>query len=136
MAHELGHQKRGHVPKEVGWFALFSLVIAGGVALATRRRGGMFEPRAVPVALLVYVTLQFIATPLHNAITRRYEREADWVALRSARAPATQRAMLIKLATFTQSDPDPPTWEYVLFDDHPTFAQRIALTNAWQAHPR
>jgi hypothetical protein len=47
----------------------------------------MFEPRAVPVALLVYVTLQFIATPLHNAITRRYEREADWVALRSAGAP-------------------------------------------------
>ena len=131
MAHELGHQKRGHIPKEVGWFALFSLVIAGGVALATRRRGGMFEPRAVPVALLVYVTLQFIATPLHNAITRRYEREADWIALRSARAPATQRAMLIKLAVLTQSDPDPPTWEYVLFDDHPTFAQRIALTNAW-----
>jgi STE24 endopeptidase len=95
----------------------------------------MFEPRAVPVALVVYVSLQFIATPLNNAITRRYEREADWVALRSARAPATQRAMLIKLATLTQSDPDPPTWEYILFDNHPTFAQRVALTNAWQAHP-
>jgi hypothetical protein len=30
--------------------------------------------------------------------------------------------MLIKLAKLTKSDPDPPTWEYILFDDHPTFA--------------
>ena len=33
------------------------------IALATRRRGGMYEPRAVPLALLVVVVLQIAVTP-------------------------------------------------------------------------
>jgi STE24 endopeptidase len=131
IAHELGHAKRNHVLKEVGWFALFSFLIAGSVALATRGRGGMREPRAVPVALLVYAVLQLAVLPLHNAVTRRYEREADWIALSTTHDPATQRAMLVRLAVQAQADPDPPAWEYLLFDDHPTIAQRIALANGY-----
>jgi hypothetical protein len=34
------------------------------------------------------------------------------------------------------SDPSPPTWAYVLFTDHPTLMQRIAMAKAWQARNR
>jgi hypothetical protein len=32
--------------------------------------------------------------------------------------------------------PDPPTWDYLLFEDHPTVLQRIAMARAWQARNR
>jgi STE24 endopeptidase len=133
LAHELGHLKRDHILKEVGWYALFSLVIAVAVALATRRRGGMYEARAIPVALFVYVALQFVATPVHNVISRRYEQEADWISLQTTRDPAAERSMFRRLAVLAQADPSPPTWAYVLFADHPTMAQRLAMVDAWQA---
>ena len=132
LAHELGHLQRNHLLKKISWFTLFSLVIAAAVAAATRRRGGMYAARAVPLALFIYVALQFIASPLANVISRRYEREADWIALRSARDPATQRSMLTKLTLIVSDDPNPPTWEYVMLADHPTAVQRLALANAWQ----
>jgi hypothetical protein len=37
------------------------------------------------------------------------------------------------LAITSSSDPDPPTWSYVLFADHPTIVQRIAMADAWQS---
>ena len=52
LAHELGHHSRDHIWKGFGWYALFALPIAFVIALATRRRGGMYDPRAVPLALL------------------------------------------------------------------------------------
>ena len=30
------------------------------------------------------------------------------------------------------SEPDPPTWDYVLLENHPTIAQRIAMVQAWR----
>jgi STE24 endopeptidase len=133
VAHELGHVKRNHVLKEVAWYALFSLVIALAVALATRRRGGMFEPRAVPVALFVYIALQFVATPVHNVISRSYEREADWISLQTTRDSSAEASMFQRLAVLAQADPSPPSWAYVMFADHPTITQRLAMVEAWRA---
>src|SRR5579862_5742174 len=44
MAHELGHARSRHVLKDIGWYALVMFPIALGVALATRRRGGLRNP--------------------------------------------------------------------------------------------
>jgi STE24 endopeptidase len=103
------------------------------IALATRGRGGMYEPRAVPVAILVAVAAQIAIGPLQNVVTRRIEAEADWVALETTRDPAAARKSFEDLATTSLSDPRPPSLFYVLDENHPTIMQRIAMVDAWAA---
>jgi STE24 endopeptidase len=134
VAHELGHVAHRHVLKGVAWLALFLTPIAGLVALAVGGRGGMARPEAVPVALLVFVALIVLVTPARNVISRRMEAEADWSALSATRDPAADRALLRGLAGKSLSDPDPPTWSYVLNATHPTIMQRLALAYAWEAN--
>jgi STE24 endopeptidase len=133
VAHELGHIAHHHILKRVGWLVLFLLPAAGLVAFFTRRRGGMARPEAVPVALFVFVVLQLVTTPLTNIVSRRDEAEADWSALRATRDPADARALFRDLARTSLANPDPPAWSYVLFEDHPTIVQRLAIVDAWQA---
>lgn len=133
IAHELGHAKRNHIWKSIAWFALFALPGAFIVSRVTRRRGGMGEPAAVPLALLTLVVLQLIALPVRNAITRRMEAEADWLALRTTRDPRAASALFEQFVPTALSNPNPPSWEYLLAYDHPTVDQRIAMARAWAA---
>lgn len=135
LAHELGHLAHHHTLERVGWLVLFLLPAAGLVAYFTRARGGMARPEAVPVALLVFVVIQLLAAPLLNIVSRREEAEADWSALRATHDPAAARALFRTLALTSNADPDPPTWAYVIGENHPTIMQRIAMLQAWEASP-
>jgi STE24 endopeptidase len=137
VAHELGHVSRDDVLKSVGWFALFALPTALAIAVATRRRGGMARPEAVPVALLVLIVLQLAAGPLENIRSRRVEAQADWSALQATHDPAAARALFEHFAHLARQEPNPPTWAYILNADHPTLMQRLSMVAAWEArHPR
>lgn len=136
LAHEVAHLAHDDSLKQVGWLALFLIPTLGLIALATRRSGGMAQPEAVPVALLVLVALQLLAAPALNTVTRRQEAAADWGALQATRDPAADREAMRQLATKSLSDPDPPGWMYFLDYDHPTIMQRIEMAEAWAArHP-
>ena len=129
VAHEFGHVKRNHVLKGVGWFGLAIVPTAFLIALATRRRGGMYAPEAVPVAIFVLIAVQVATIPLQNVVSRHVEAEADWIALQTTRDPAAAGGAFHRArrcASLTQ--PRPPAWAYVLFDNHPTIIQRIAMT--------
>jgi STE24 endopeptidase len=132
IAHELAHLKRNHILKGVALYALFAFPLAYAIALATRRRGGMYEPGAVPLAILVLTILSIVTTPLQNAFVRRYETEADWVGLSATKDPAAQRSAMRLLAVTAKSRPDPPKLEHLFEDGHPTILERIALTKAWE----
>jgi len=132
IAHELAHLKRNHILKSVALYALFAFPLAYAIALATRRRGGMYEPGAVPLAILVLTLLSIVTTPLQNAFVRRYETEADWVGLSAHRDPAAQRDAMKLLAITAKSRPNPPALEHLFEDGHPTILERIALTREWQ----
>lgn len=132
IAHELAHLKQQHILKSVGLYALFAFPLAFAIALVTRRRGGMYEPGAVPLAILVLTLLSILTTPLQNAFVRRYETEADWVGLNATKDPAAQRSAMRLLAITSKSRPDPPAAEHLFEDGHPTILERIALTKAWE----
>ena len=136
LAHELGHHSRGHIPKTIAWFALFALPGTFVLMVATRRRGGMGEPAAVPLALLVTAVFSLVLTPAQNVVSRQMEREADWKALQTTRDPASARGLFREFAKTSLGDPSPPTWAYVLLDTHPTLAQRVAMANAWARERR
>lgn len=132
LAHELAHVAHGHALKSVGWLALLALPAAATAAWATRRRGGLARPEAVPLALLTVAAWLAATQPASNALSRRMELEADWTALQATREPAAARALFRTLALRSRSDPDPPRWAQVLTATHPTFVQRIALTRVWE----
>jgi STE24 endopeptidase len=132
IAHEIGHLAHDDTLRGVAWFALFLIPATALIELFTRRRGGLARPEAVPVALLVLVVLQLLATPLFNVVSRRIEAAADWAALNATRDPAADRAVQRRLSTTSLSDPEPPGWAVALFGTHPTAMQRIAMAYAWE----
>ena len=134
IGHELGHLKRHHLWKDIGWYGLFAFPGAFLIALVTRRRGGMGMPEAVPLALLAIVVLDLLALPLQNAISRHMEAEADWEALQATRDPAAATALFERFVSTTLDEPSPSTWEYLMLENHPTIAQRIAMAEAWRAY--
>jgi STE24 endopeptidase len=132
LAHEIGHLAHDDPLKRVGWIAIYLLPALGLLALLTRRRGGLARPEAIPLALLILVIAQLIATPLLNGAYRREEAAADWAALEATHEPATDRAVMEQLATKSLANPDPPGLLSTLFEDHPTIMDRIALAQAWE----
>jgi STE24 endopeptidase len=131
LAHELGHHAGRHIPKAIGWFTLFALPGSFVLMLATRRRGGMGEPAAVPLALLVVAVLQLVATPAQNLVSRRMEADADWRALQTTHDPAAAQGLFRELAATSLGDPKPPEWAQLLFGTHPTLSDRAAMADAW-----
>ena len=132
LAHEVAHLAHDDPLEMVGWTALFLIPAAALIELLTRRRGGLAQPEAVPVALLVLVVLQLLATPFINTVSRRVEASADWSALDATHEPAAARASFRRLSTTSKSSPDPPAWTSILYGSHPTIMERIGMTYAWE----
>jgi STE24 endopeptidase len=132
LAHEFGHVARGHLWKSIGWVALFGFPLAFALARITRRRGGLGDPGVLPYGFLVLLLLQVALTPAQNVVSRHDEAEADWMALRTTRDPASGRGLFEKFSETSLAQPKPPTWSYLFLDTHPTIMQRIAMTEAWK----
>ena len=135
-AHELAHVGRRHLWKGLGWFALIVIPCSFVLASATDRRGGLAEPRAVPLGLAVAFVLFLLTLPLSNVVSRRYEAEADWIALRSTNDP---QAFIGLEQSFVRSgliDPNPPGWYSFAIATHPSPLDRIAMAREFSARSR
>jgi Zn-dependent protease with chaperone function len=97
-AHEFGHVEANHVWKSIAWLFLFAVPAAFVVARVTRLRGGLGRPAAVPLALLAFTVLELALLPATNAISRRYEAEADWLAIRATNDPGAFAGLTRALA--------------------------------------
>ncbi len=128
-AHELAHVERSHLWKGLAWFTLLAVPGVFLLAWITGRLGGL-GPRLVPLGL-AFVFVYLLATqPLANAVSRRYEAEADWLALQATADPASGVALEQGFVTTGLSDPDPPAWVTFWFGTHPTPMQRIAMAES------
>ena len=132
-AHELAHVARRHLLKGVAWFALIAVpglfVVA---ALAERKApGGLRDPALVPLGLLLASCIFLATLPLQNAVSRRYEVEADWLALQATQNPETSIRLDRTLALSGLVDPTPPAWSRILLGTHPTVLQRIGAAKAF-----
>jgi STE24 endopeptidase len=136
LAHEIAHLAHEDTLKSVGRLALFLVPALAVTALLTRRRGGLAQPEAVPIALLVLVVLQLAATPLFNVSSRRPAAAPDWAALEATRDPTAARGLIRQLATKSLSNPDPPFWITAVYGSHPTMMDRIAMAEAWEEGQR
>lgn len=125
-AHERAHLDRRHIAKGLAWTLLFLVPGLWLVGRATRPDRAELLPRAALAGAVVALA----ALPLANAISRRYEREADWIALERTQDPGAAANLFRDLALSNALQPDPPRWAYVLFADHPSTKQRLELAKS------
>lgn len=126
-AHERAHLDRRHITKGLAWTLLFLLPGFWLVSRAARPDRAELLPRAA----LAAAGVALLAVPFANAVSRRYEREADWVALEHTRDPAAAANLFRDLALSNALQPDPPRWAYLLFADHPSTKQRLELAQSF-----
>ncbi|HEX6762086.1 MAG TPA: M48 family metalloprotease [Gaiellaceae bacterium] len=136
IAHELGHARSRHILKAIGWSALVVLPTLWIVAIATRRRGGIADPANLPYAILVLAIVALVTAPLQNAVSRRYEAEADWRALNATHDPAAAEQLFKSFQTTSLEQPNPSLLDYLWLQNHPTLMQRIVMAQRWRERHR
>jgi STE24 endopeptidase len=140
VAHELGHVSADDVLTGtlVGALGAAAGVAALGWLLTSqpllRRSGadGPGDPRVVPLVLLLVAVGTLLATPVQNLVSRQIEARADLHALDLTQDPRTFIAMQRRLAESGLQEPSPPRVLHVLFGDHPTAAERVAMAQTWE----
>ncbi|GAB1645940.1 M48 family metallopeptidase [Krasilnikovia sp. MM14-A1259] len=138
-AHELGHAKdqdvlTGTLIGALGTAAaVVALFLLGGWGALLRHAGvgSVGEPRAIALLLALGTVAGLVAGPAQAFVTRRIEARADAHALALTGDAATFEAMQRRLGSVNLSDPDPPTWEYVMSASHPSTVERMAAARAY-----
>ncbi len=141
MAHEMGHYVLNHGAKLLTYFGIFVLI---GFALtralfdaAVRRWGGRWgvrgiaDPAGLPLLVLIFIALVFVATPFLNTVVRVTEREADAFGINTSREPDGMAKVALKLGAYRKLDPTP--LEEFIFFDHPSGRSRIRMAMDWKA---
>jgi len=131
LAHELGHQRHRHIGKFLALSAVGSLIafwLVQRVTPAWMTRWGiqqMADPAGFPILMLSLTLIGLLGLPLQNAISRRFEWQADRFAVSLTHLPAVFASALRRLGELNLADPNPPRWVEWLFYDHPPLPQRI-----------
>jgi STE24 endopeptidase len=139
VAHELGHAKDGDVLIGTAIGALgtatgvIALYLLGFWAWLLRLAGvgSIGEPRAIGLLIAVAALAGLAGGPVQAFVSRRVEARADAHALELTGDPATFESMQRRLGTVNLSDPDPPTWEYLMSASHPSTVERMAAARAY-----
>ncbi|MBS0664593.1 MAG: M48 family metallopeptidase [Verrucomicrobia bacterium] len=132
LAHEIGHYRRGHIPKMIAVSAVMLFAGFGVVAwlagqpwfnLAFGFPAGELAPAFLLFGLLSgLVTFWF--SPVTNYFSRRHEYEADAFARDAMGGPAAMLGALHKLAQKNLSNLTPHPWYSAFFYSHPTIVER------------
>lgn len=129
VAHELGHETKRHIPKLVVAMALFSLgvIYAGQHLLTAVCPTSLNDITFLPCILVFLAVAFFVLSPLHNAYSRKLEREADAFALELTHDSTAFISMMQKLATRNCADMNPHPLVEFFFYSHPSPAKRISM---------
>ena len=138
-AHELGHAKEndvftgtllGALGTAAAVIALYLLGSWGGL-LRLAGVDSIGGPEAIALLVAVGTLAGVVAGPAGAFVTRQIEARADAHALALTGDAATFEDMQRRLGTVNLSDPDPPTWEHIMFASHPSTVERMAAARAW-----
>jgi STE24 endopeptidase len=138
LAHEIGHYKKGHIPKILALsLGSFLPVFYIAAVLAKKDwflRGFGFAPGDIVPALLLICLLAGLVTfwisPCFHLLSRRYEYEADAFAARLMQRPQPLIAALRKLNEKNLSNLTPHPLYSGFYYSHPTMLEREAALTA------
>ncbi|HEY9250259.1 MAG TPA: M48 family metallopeptidase, partial [Rariglobus sp.] len=134
LAHEVGHYRRGHIPKTLALSATIQL--GAFAAIAWLAGSGWFNPafgfpaHALAPSFLLFGLLSgavmFWFSPLGNLLSRKHEYEADAFARDAVGGAAPLVDALRKLAQKNLSNLTPHPWFSGFYYSHPTLVEREA----------
>lgn len=138
VAHELGHQVHGDIPKLI---AVQSVVMLGGfyvvnlILSATLRAvpqyHGLADPATMPLIAATLGAFGLVILPLTNGFSRWVEHQADVYALETTRMSGPFISAMTRLANQNLSEVEPsPIIEFLLYN-HPSIGRRLAFGRAW-----
>jgi len=140
LAHEIGHQKKLHVP-----LRLAGTLLAGFAASWLLGRALAFEPLfrafglnggagAAPAAVVLLLffagPLSLPLRPLASWVSRRQEHAADRYAYFEAGCGESFTEALLALARDNLANPTPHPWASFYFASHPTVLERVRALQA------
>jgi STE24 endopeptidase len=107
------------------------LLLGWSRLLAAAGVDGPGDARVLPLLFLLAALAGLVTQPAQAWVSRQIEARADRHALDLTRDPDTFVTMQKRLAVTNLSDLDPNPVDYLLFTDHPTAPQRIAMARDW-----
>lgn len=133
VAHELGHQAKNHVLKNLALsaiglgaaFAFLGWLGGRGSLWAWAGATGPGDLRALPLLVLLSIGLTIVSMPAEAALSRRFEAEADRVAIDLTEDSDAAVAAFRRLALANLADLDPPPLAVAVFYSHPPIPERI-----------
>jgi STE24 endopeptidase len=144
VAHEMGHWKHAHIWKGIGLTLVGMAVLlwcgARVLAWAAERRAfhlaGPADVAGLPLFLLALFVLNLVGLPIQNAVSRHFERQADWTSLELTGNPAAFIRAEVDLARSNLADLTPARPLVWLLYTHPPVAERIRMADGFAAqHP-
>ena len=138
VAHEIGHYKLRHIWRLIAsgaistFLGFYVLSLLAGGAVKFFMAGGVDDFYIFPSIAVIFIIVNTIALPLHNAYSRALEREADTFALRLTKSKDSFISVMEKLAEKNLSDKNPSRIREIILYDHPPISKRIAAAQAFQ----
>ncbi len=139
LGHEMGHYAHGHtwwtavalaVEALIGFFLIQRLFLPTATLL-NARVASLADPAGLPVLMMLLATLQLLATPLDNTLSRWEEADADRFSLHLANEPDGLARALVKTIAYRADSPS--AIEEVFFYDHPSVRRRVQAAMDWKA---
>jgi STE24 endopeptidase len=132
LAHEIGHYKRGHIPKRLATGALMlfgAFAIIAWLAQAPWFNTAFGLPAGATAATFLLFGLlgglaTFWFTPVGNWVSRKHEYEADAFARDAMGGPASLSGALRKLSQKNLSNLTPHPLYSAVYYSHPTLVER------------
>jgi STE24 endopeptidase len=134
LAHEVGHYRRGHIPKTMALSA--AIMLGAFAAIAWLARSDWFNPafgfpayELAPSFLLFGLlsgAVMFWFSPLGNILSRKHEYEADAFAREAMGGPAPLVSALRKMSQKNLSNLTPHPVFSGFYYSHPTLVEREA----------
>jgi len=142
LAHEIGHYRRGHIPKRL---AVAALTQSGGFALIAWlvqsdwfNPAFGFSPGDLAPSLLLFALLSggvtFWLSPIGNSFSRKHEYEADAFACEAMGGPEAMVGALHKLAQKNLSNLTPHPLYSAFYYSHPTVLERTTACRQTATH--
>jgi STE24 endopeptidase len=132
VAHEFAHHVHRDIWKglalEVGaiWAGLAALQFAVRPLLVEAGVGDVSVLANLPLLILLGHVASILIMPVANAVSRRYEAQADQFAARVSGMPDAYASALYRLARQNLAELWPPRWMELLLSSHPAIGRRIA----------
>lgn len=136
LAHELAHYRLKHLMKLIlvnsaaTILTFYAIYLTNPGVLRLFGLNSLYNMTSLPVVFLYFLLFGVITRPFENFVSRRFERNADKMALEITGLKEAFISTMEKLASQNLADKNPHPFIKFYFFDHPPISERIQVAKA------